>query len=90
MAEAKETRKNPEAVKAKDEPTKVVSETEVPDVMEPEAWGEELSVPDWKVAGMMAAMGWVSGKQVTRAEFSAAVTAFDTRGQGTGMITSTK
>ena len=67
-------------------PNKVVEAEEKPEFMAPEAWGEELDVPDWKVAGMMAAMGWATGKVVVESEFKAAVKAFDKRGQGTGRI----
>ena len=56
------------------------------DVMPPESWGEALSVPDWKVAGTMAAMGWANDKVVKEAEFKEAIDAFDKRGQGTGRI----
>ncbi len=43
-------------------------------------------IPSWQVAGVMAANNWASGKQLTLAEFKAALEAF-LKGPMTGPMT---
>ena len=45
-----------------------------------EARAAELAVPAWQFAGLKRAEGWGEGKQVTAAEFAAALERFRTAG----------
>ncbi len=43
-------------------------------------------VPAWELAGLMRAVSWAEGKQVTEKDFNAALNALKKRGQGGGRI----
>lgn len=46
----------------------------------------EAGLKPWQLAGLRRACGWVEGKQVTLAEWKAAVLRFENRGMGSGKI----
>lgn len=51
-----------------------------------ETVAKEAGLPDWEIAGLMRAAGWLPGKQVTAGEFDFALTKFRKRPQGGGKI----
>ncbi len=44
------------------------------------------ALPAWELAALRQATGWVHGKQITEAEYEAALATFRTRPQGGGRI----
>ena len=51
-----------------------------------EALAGGRKIPAWELAGLRRAMRWAEGKQVTEAEFDAALERFRNRPQGGGSI----
>ena len=57
-----------------------------PEVFPIENIAADQGIAAWEVVGMMQAVGWFPGKQVTEIEFSDALARFRNRPQGSGKI----
>ena len=55
-------------------------------MFEVESLAKEAGTPGWETAAMMRAVGWASGKQVTKDQFEKALETFRNRPQGGGRI----
>ena len=61
-------------------------ETEKDALADIEALASSSSLPDWERVGLMHAMDWAPGKQITEAAFNDALEKFRNRPQGGGRI----
>lgn len=81
--------KKPGEVKQKMEPDKKPEEAKHNkkfELFDVQKIAGQRGIPEWETAGMMRAVGWASGKQVTKTQFETALTNFRNRRQGGGRI----